>query len=190
MQILDSVIKDIQEASISTKQNSHQFFIDFVDLLDRGVQDLVAIDQEKEFGGRYTVTLIEKKLPRRIYMKWLEDEDVGEDEDKEDGFKRFQRMLKYLRSERKKVEKIVAHKKEWSKEDQKRDEEKKDKNGGRCNYTQSTGKKDMCIIHPNASHLTRKCFAFKQKSIDERAQLVKDLGACCLCLAITHKGNP
>ena len=46
-------------------------------------------------------------------MKWLEDE--GEEEEdgvKEDGFKRFERMLKYLRSERKKVERIVNQKKE------------------------------------------------------------------------------
>ena len=192
MQILDSVIKDIQEVTISTKHNSDQSFVDFVDLLDRGVQDLAAIGQEREFGGRYTVTLIEKKLPRRVYMKWLEDEDVEEDEVKEDGFETFQRMLKYLRSERKKVEKILTHKKEWSKEDQKGEEEKKSKAGGRCHFNQNQqgNRKDMCIIHPNASHLTRKCFAFKQKSIDERAQLVKDLGACCLCLAITHKGNP
>ena len=191
MQILDSVIKDIQNATINTKQNSDQSFIDFVNLLEKGVQDLVAIGQEKEFGGRYTVTLIEKKLPRRVFMKWLEDE---EEEEGEDGEKRFKRMIKYLRTERKKVEKIVSQKKEWDKEDQKKNKDKDDKEKKWCNYGQDRGgggKKDLCIIHPNASHLTRKCHAFTQsKTVDERAQLVKDLGACSLCLSITHKGSP
>ena len=190
MQILDSVIKDVQCVNISTKQNSDQSFINFVDLLDRGVQDLIAIGQEKEFGSRYTVTLIEKKLPRRIYMKWLEEDEEDEESGvKEDGFSRFERMLKYLRAERKIAEKLVAQKKEWGKED-KKEEDKSDKRGSMVNYQQQGGKRDLCIIHPNAGHLTRKCFAFKQKSIDERAQLVKDLEACCLCLAITHKGSP
>ncbi len=89
MQIPDTVIKDITGATISSKNND-QSFIDFVDLLEKGVQDLVAIGQEKEFGGAYTVKLIEQKLPRRVMLKWLE-----EGEEKEDGVAKFKRMLEF-----------------------------------------------------------------------------------------------
>ena len=49
--------------------------------------------------------------------------------------------------------------------------------------------KYKCLIQISTNHLTRKCFAFKSKTVDDRAQLVKDLGACSLCLTITHIGN-
>ena len=65
-----------------------------------------------------------------------------------------------------------------------------------CNYVgdgegnKEGGSRKLCIIHANSNHLTRRCNAFKAKTVDERAQLVKDLGACSLCLTVTHKGSP
>ena len=197
LQILDSVTRDIQNATISTKQhNSDQSFIDFVDLLDRGVQDLEAIGQEKELCTSYTTRLIELKLPKFIKLKWFDEFDGDEG-----GEERFELMMNFLRKERKKIERLVSQR-----EFEKDKEDTKDKNkSGHCNYLGgndgsgdggggssggSGGSKNKCIIHVNSNHLTRKCHAFKAKSVDERAQLVKDLGACSLCLSITHKGNP
>ena len=49
------------------------------------------------------------------------------------------------------------------------------------------------MIHQNQrgprGHLTRKCREFNDKSPEERAQLVRDLGACKLCLTI-HEERP
>ena len=49
---------------------------------------------------------------------------------------------------------------------------------------------NKCLIHPNASHFTRNCKAFRGKSVEERGQLVKDLNGCKLCLSISHQNNP
>ena len=101
IQIVDSVIKDIQKATIS-KPNSDQSFVDFVNILEKGFQDLSAINQEKEIASAYTVRLIEQKLPRRVMLKWLEveEEDV-------DGEQRFLNLVKFLKNERKRIEKII-----------------------------------------------------------------------------------
>ena len=41
--------------------------------------------------------------------------------------------------------------------------------------------RNLCLIHPNDNHLTRKCQKFKSKNLEERGKLVKDLEACALC---------
>ena len=48
MQSLDLVIKEIMNVTISVNQNSDQSFIKFVDLIDRGVQDLAVIGQGRD----------------------------------------------------------------------------------------------------------------------------------------------
>ena len=102
MQIVDTIIKEISSTSI--KEEIDESFIHFVDVLERGVQDLKAIGEEKEIGGAYTIEIIQQKLPRRIHLKWLE-EVKGED-----SASRFECLLEFLKRERKSLEKIVNQK--------------------------------------------------------------------------------
>ena len=91
-------------------------------------------------------------------------------------------------------------KKDRDEEKKKEREEKEKRKREQCNYMGDgdggggsgdggNKLKYKCLIQISTNHLTRKCFAFKSKTVDDRAQLVKDLGACSLCLTITHIGN-
>ena len=105
IEIVDSVNQDLSNATIP-KQNSDKGFVDFVKILEEGVQDLEAISSSDQIANAYTVRIIEKKLPRRVLQKWL---DVEQDED---GEARFKQMLTFLKQERKQVEKIVIQRAE------------------------------------------------------------------------------
>ena len=45
--------------------------VNLVDVLEKGTQDLTAIEARAEIANTYTVSLIEGKLPRRTLTKWL-----------------------------------------------------------------------------------------------------------------------
>ena len=63
-------------------------------------------------------------------------------------------------------------------------------NGGASNSgSRKSSYNNQCLLHPNSSHLTRKCRLFLQKTIEERGKVVKDANACKLCLSVSHVGN-
>ena len=184
-QIVNSVVKEIQHVNI--KPNSDQSLVDFVNTLEKGVQDLTAIGMDKEIATSHTVTLIEDKLPRRVMMKWLE---VPKDQIPKTGYDKFMKLIDHLKLERKLLERIITQKEERFEKDKEKD--KPSRKGLNAFIHQGDGQqkpKDACLIHPSGKHLTRKCDKFKEKSVDERAKLVKDLQACTLCLAISHIGE-
>ena len=158
IQIVDSVNHDIEKLSIP-KQNSDKGFIEFVNILEQGVQDLQSIDQISEIANALTVRLIEKKLPRRVMQKWLDTDRA------ENGDERFTQIIKFLKHERKQVEQIVLQRSENDSDSAGR--------GGRVNSQRQQQRK--CLLHPNATnHHTRKCRDFKAKTVNERAQLVHE----------------
>ena len=187
IQIVDAVNRDIQNCTI-TGQNVHKGLIDFVNILEKGVQDLESIKMEKEISNAYTIRLIEKKLPQRVYLKWLEEEHD------DDGSKRFMQLLTFLKEERKRVEKVLMQRDPvvTEKENTKRRGINAATGGYNAapppsNTNQSTQK--SCLVHTtNGNHHTRKCKKFMSMSVEERGKLVKDLEACVLCLTTSHKG--
>ena len=90
LDIVDSVIKDIQDVVIP-KFNQDQGLVSLVDVLEKGLQDLSAIEKRKEIANAYTVKIIEQKLPRRVMLRWLEEEE------KSDSVDRFDSLLTYLK---------------------------------------------------------------------------------------------
>ena len=118
-----------------------------------------------------------------------------------EGDNRFEKLFNFLTEERRRAEKLVRRTEDSSKEPPPRISSK-DRNpteGGFYGSTtqendqrdQQSGNqpKNKCLIHPDGFHFTRKCHAFKTKSSAERAELVKNLKACPLCLSITHMNN-
>ena len=120
-------------------------------------------------------------------------------------------MFEFLKKVRKRTEKLVQQAKGKEKEKDRaremrernnRDREERRRQGVHHQQRQRQGNEEggeegdrgrvrnMCLIHPRAAHLTRKCNEFKNKSPEERGQLVRDLNACKLCLSIQHLGQP
>ena len=77
IEIVNVVIKDIEKFHF-TKHEYDQGIINLVDEIEKGVQDLDAINAKHEIANAYTVKLIETKLPRQILTRWLEKESEME----------------------------------------------------------------------------------------------------------------
>ena len=71
IEIVSMVIKDIEKLNIP-RNDQDAGLVNLVDCLEKGLQDLGAINARTEIANAYTVKLIETKLPRRILSKWLD----------------------------------------------------------------------------------------------------------------------
>ena len=98
--LVDVVVKDLGSVP-KLNQNDDAQFISLDDMLEKGLQDLGAIDARHELANTYTVTRVEEKLSRETYHEWLKEED------KIQGESRFDKLFSFLNVERRRVEKIV-----------------------------------------------------------------------------------
>lgn len=178
IEIVDAVIHDVQGVSIK-KFDQDKGVVQLVDVLEKGVRDLTAIGKLSEIANAYTVKLVEQKLPRRVMMKWLDEEDkmgVGD---------RFEALFAFLKLERKRLEKLIQQSGVTADDSAKRrivNLATKDRSGG--------DKRKNCVIHENSDHFTRKCKSFLSKTVAERVQIINDKKACILCLSLSHVGEP
>ena len=187
--IVDSVINDLQECTIQ-RTNQDEGVVNLIQLLEKGVQDLTSIGKRSEIANAYTVKFITKKLPTRIYRNWLEFEENYNEENSEEEVEEkstFEKLLIYLKKERKRTEKIMQQSKDRN---QDKPNDPKPKKPGKVNMFSGkiNNSNNNCMIH-NKPHLTRKCSDFLGRSVEERIQLVKDLKACELCLTTSHVGS-
>ena len=116
-------------------------------------------------------------------------------EETSDGWDRFEKMLTFLKKERKREERMILlkNKTENKLEKNKIRDQKEIKH-----FTGTAGSSDKrklnpgncCLIHPNSSHLTRKCREFLAKTVEERGQIIKDTKCCKLCLSFSHVDKP
>ena len=197
--LVDVVIADINEMQ-PLKGNDDQKFVELVDKLEKGLQDLEAIDARKELANAYTVKMVEKKLSRRIYMEWLKAEPSIE------AGNRFDQLYHFLETERSRVEKLVRRNNDVPKPPPSKDLSSKEKMLKAGSYGANSGndqkigvqeenpkeggtnrRRNNCILHPDAGHFTRKCRTFLGKTTKERADVIKNNKACPFCLSITHQ---
>ena len=185
IEVVDSVIQELQQLSINRNEQDRGV-IELVDVLEKGVRDLTAIGERKQIANAYTVKLLVQKLPRRVKMKWFEEELAHGDID------RFEAMFSFLKAERKKLERLIQQSNPIDKEKKDKSRDTKEKHvSNAAEGRDGDRKKDskFCIIHKGSNHLTRKCKDFVKKTYEERDTLVKDLGACRFCLSLSHVGE-
>ena len=196
LDIVNAVIQGLQNFQFM-RNNHDASMVRLVDELERGIQDLTAIGARKDIANGYTVKILEEKLPRHFADRWILEERSSTSASSSQSsvltVDRFENMYKFLKQERKHAEKmLLITKKDTPKDNQKDLNRKKD--GQQFNAAAGGGQKssagNKCIIHPNASHFTRRCHAFLSKSVEERGKVVKDANGCKLCLSISHTGKP
>ena len=216
-EIVNVVLQGIQQFQFGKNNHDrHQGMVKLVDELDRGVQDLEAIEAKDEIANAYTVRILEGKLPTDVLTRWHNKDTEESDEDSvsvssaaRSSNQRFETMFKFLLRERKNAEKMLLLKP--STKPEQLPSRRKDMNGhvgGGVNHTLgNTGggaggggsggsgankinPGNSCLIHPSSSHLTRKCHAFLSKTVEERGKIVQDCSGCKLCLSISHVGQP
>ena len=196
-EIINMVLNDVKKLDLH-KGDWDASLIKLVDTLEKGTQDLAAINAREEIANNYTVTLIQEKLPERILRKWI-DLDVTASSTAS-GKNSFEELLEFLKTEREKAERVIQVKvtkeKERNKDDKdknRRERQKKEEDkfalyaGGGGNDRK---KKKCCLVHPNGDHLTRKCKIFLSKTPVERGAIVKASNGCKFCLSTSHSGSP
>lgn len=71
--IVNIVINEIESFQLP-KIDVDSGFIQLVDIVEKGLQDLAAVQAREEIANAYTVRLLESKLPKRIRGKWVDQE--------------------------------------------------------------------------------------------------------------------
>ena len=197
LDLVDAVVTELNDLK-PLKHNDDQRFVELVDKLEKGLLDLDAIGAREEVANMYTIKTIEKKLSRDQYKDWLKAEP-GIEVSGDSG--RFEKFLQFLLEERRRVEKLVRRSEESTKEPTPKDPGKKVQSGSySAQHSNGTSQDDpprkdeekrkQCLVHPNGNHFTRKCKNFLCKSPQERAEIVKKVTACSLCLSTSHVGSP
>ena len=187
IEIVNAVIKSIQNFQF-TKEHD-KCIVSLVDELEKGVEDLKAIDAMHNIANAFTVKLLEEKLPRHILKRWFEKEEALQKTND-----RFDAMMSFLKLERKQAERILLVQDQKPPKDPpaKDNREKKGSNfsGGVDGNKRNQNPKNNCLLHPNNYHLTRHCHDFRAMSVDERGKILKDTKGCKLCLSSSHIGKP
>ena len=181
--IIHMVTTDLKKLTFQ-RNDTDTSLVHFVDVLEKGIQDLTAIDALSEISNTYTVDLLERKLPRKIAEKWLEKIE----NDKIEAKNKFTEIVKFLKLERKQSERFLQLR-------EKDEVGKKGGNGGDKNNKDPNisggtfgNSKKCCIIHPNSTHFTRKCKAFLRLTVQERGKVILDAKGCGFCLSNSHIG--
>ena len=183
MHLVEVVIKELNELPVMKGADDRKF-IAMVDLLERGLQDLEAIDARAEIANELMMKMLEGKLSRVVYLNWLKEEPTTV------GATKFEKMFAFLTAERKRIEKLVQRS-DYQVLTKEGPPEKKGGGGQhRSGHAGGQQVKDNCLIHPKVAHFTRKCREFLAKSSLERAEIVKANKGCLLCLSSFHAGKP
>ena len=94
-EIMNTVIKEIEELPPT---NSNQAFVQLVNTLEKGLQDLEIIGMSEEVANIYMVKILEKKLSHRVLTKWLDRDSIHrgtEGAEKRDGRTRFNQIFAF-----------------------------------------------------------------------------------------------
>ena len=211
-EIIDIIVQGLESFKFTNRNNQDQDMIKLVDQLEKGLQDLAAINKEDGLANALTVLTIEKKIPRPVFNRWndkeLEDHKDSDDSDSTEtsrsSLSKFQKLYKFLLKERKKWERAVLLRERVDRSNPPPPnppvrppgggpparQQPGQRHLGNANLGQPRNANNKCIIHPEAGHLTRKCHAFLAKSVEERGALVKDANGCKFCLSVNHQGQP
>ena len=148
IEIVNVALQGIQQFQFSKNYNeSHQGIVKPIDELDRGFQDLEAIDPKHEIANAYTERILEGKLPVKVLTRW-HNKEIDESDEESDNVsvisggsskssdQRFESLFKFLLRERKNAEKILLLKNSGSKTPSESQGRRKDINGhiggGKC----------------------------------------------------------
>ena len=192
--LVDVVIKEL-EGLPSMKGNEDQKFVQLVDALEKGLLDLEAINARQEIANAYTIKLVESKISRQLYLTWLKEEEVEDKDYEREGVpssnSRFEKLYAFLKEERRRRMKLMKRLGDRASDKADPVLHKKQNSYGSQGTpaVQQKSPTQKCLIHPGASHFTRKCKIFLAKGSEERAAIIKETKGCQLCLSTEHLGK-
>ena len=99
--ITDVIINSIQQVK-AIKEGEDKRFVEFVEIIESGYQDLLRLGLEKEKTTTSSVSIIEKRLPADIRREWARL--VSSDSSSIDKKNKFSGLLKFLLNQKRAIE--------------------------------------------------------------------------------------
>ncbi len=138
-----------------------------------------------EISNTRVVGDIEWRLPSIVRREW--SRSLYDDKSEVDCSDRFPALLQFLIKEKKSVEYELSEIRSLNTHS---NSPRATVNTTDVKERSETTRGDVfkkCLIHDDGKHTTPECRVFMGKSIQERAQIVKEKGACCCCLNWGHR---
>ncbi|XP_071944795.1 uncharacterized protein [Antedon mediterranea] len=180
IKLADAVMHDFESID-SLKDGDDKRFVEFVDIIERGHNDLRKLGMEKEMSNTRVVSDIERRLPPAIRREW--SRSLYDEKAVIDRTDRFPALLKFLVREKKSVEYEVSGVRS------------KPSSRFTINTTNIEERNDApksennknCLVHDMGQHTTPECRAYIAMNLSDKTQLVRAKGACFGCLVRGHR---
>ena len=184
--VADAIISTIQNVR-PIKEGENKKFIELVDAVEDGYNDLKKLGLEREITTTSSVSIIERKLPPEIRKEWAKL--VSADNSTVDKTNKFPSLLSFLLSQKRAIEYDITELRVTNNPTVEgsvhyTNTSKKTEEGSSGHTYQSYSK---CLLHKEADHWTSDCKLYLSKPIEEKMRLLKENGACWSCLRKGHR---
>ena len=172
--LVDVILADIARAPKGDGRST----LTMINTVEKAYRDLSRMGKESEMKNGTIISMIEKKLPEEIRYEWLQR--IAENTEG-DTNEKFSLLLELLR----KFKTMIEY-------DQAAIRKPADRRSV-TNFASGTSQgrkneKNTCWIHTSEKHPIWVCQSFKEKSVAERINLVKQNHACEACLEVNCTG--
>ena len=183
IKMADSIMRDFEKIR-PVKDGDDKRLVELVDNVERSYNDLTKVGMEREISNTRVVGDIERRLPPIVRREW--SRSLYDDKSEVDRSDRFPALLQFLIKEKKSVEYELSEIRSLTHSNSPR----ATVNATDVKERSETTRRDVfkkCLIHDDGKHATPECRVFMGKSAQERAQLIKEKGACYCCLNRGHR---
>ncbi|CAB4004716.1 Hypothetical predicted protein [Paramuricea clavata] len=160
----DDNIKHLQEGDDKS-------FLELINTVEKGYQDLARINMESEISNSGTVSLIEERLPRDIKREW--SREVNRSTSKVEQKNKFPYLLQFLQEQRKIIEYESSELKTGEDHARKGRVHMIDRDGKFIEDKEAT-KTTRCLVHSSSTHNTADCRVYQEMAPEGKVQLLKD----------------
>ncbi|CAB3984062.1 RNA-directed DNA polymerase from transposon BS [Paramuricea clavata] len=181
--LVDVVVYDIKNIK-HLQEGDDQSFLELINTVEKGYQDLARINMESEISNSGTVSLIEERLPRDIKREW--SREVNRSASKVEQKNKFPYLLQFLQEQRKIIEYESSELRTGGDHARKGCVHMIDRDGKFIENKEAT-KTTRCLVHSSSTHYTADCRVYQEMAPEGKVQLLKEKRACWSCLKIGHR---
>ena len=146
-------------------------FLELVNTVEKGYQDLARIDMEVEISNSGTVSLIEERLPRDVKRAW--SREVNKSDSKVEQKNKFPYLLQFLQEQRKIIEYESSALRVGEDRIRKSRVNLIDSDGRLTEEKEVAKGASRCLVHSSNGHNTAECRVYQDMAPEAKVQLLK-----------------
>ena len=168
------------------KDGDNKGFLELVDIVEKGYQDLKRMNVEKEMSNATTVSFIEERLPRLIRREW----SLKVSQERAEDTNHFSALMEFLLEQRRAIEYEIMDIRNTPNDSNVVEGSVSSINGNENDkeikyHRKTDGYK--CWIHKNDDHELESCTQYKNKSPTDKIRFLSGHGFCWNCLGKGHR---